>query len=366
MFGLLLRLSGLDADAASAVRVIGFFDALVEHRSAIDVVLQRSAALAECPVGVRTADGALSLRVDVTGEVGFGEPPPNARTLRLPSGDEVWIERDAPPLPLDDLMIERFAIASTVALGWRHRDVSELDGAALLRMAISATEQEPDRRRALGRLGLEPHAPVYVAAVAGADDHVQRLSRTLFAGAPPSYLAPVGAIRVLVSQCPPVPGLGIPVGCRVGTASRHAAVALPRAWREARIALRYAQPSTHDRPPYATHEAVFVRFEQLGGFGAIAERLPPDVISDVADIQALDKLAAENGGAELIATLEIVAATESLRRAATLLHLHHNSVAHRVARAEKVLGFSVAEPYSRSRLMVALMLRRLRDSADIA
>jgi hypothetical protein len=52
MKGLLLRLSAVDADAEAAVRVIAYFDALVE-RGATPVELVRAAAgLAECPAGL--------------------------------------------------------------------------------------------------------------------------------------------------------------------------------------------------------------------------------------------------------------------------------------------------------------------------
>lgn len=94
MFGLLQRLSALDADAASALRVIGFFDALVEHGASIDVILRQTAILTECLVGVRTADGHLSERVEPSGAVHFGGPLANSHVYRLPSGDEVWLERD--------------------------------------------------------------------------------------------------------------------------------------------------------------------------------------------------------------------------------------------------------------------------------
>lgn len=51
MQGLMLRLSELDAHAANSVRVIGFFDRLLERRASLDIVMRSAAALAECPVG---------------------------------------------------------------------------------------------------------------------------------------------------------------------------------------------------------------------------------------------------------------------------------------------------------------------------
>lgn len=61
--------------------------------------------------------------------------------------------------------------------------------------------------------------------------------------------------------------------------------------------------------------------------------------------------------------LEAVAATESIRQAAQLVHLHHNTVATRLDAAEEVLGFPLREIYGRTRLLVALTLYRLYGSS---
>jgi hypothetical protein len=364
VYGLLLRLSALDADAASALRVIGFFDVLVEQSASVDVILQRTAALAGCAVGVRRADSSVGRRADVNTPVHDGTPPVWARVRTVPDDHEVWVERLGTELPLDDLLLERFALAGSVALSRRQRDVDLMERSALLRLALDATADEARRGRALTRLGLAPNSAVHVVAADGAAGSVETLAAQ--AGLPPLALARVDTVHALVFGRPVPTELGVPTGVRVGIAAPHPAASLPDAWREAGIALRYALPSRHDHPPYSLDEAVAVRYSALGGFGLLAERMPPEAIDDVADVRVLDGLAREPAGAELLHTLEVVASTESIRRAATILHLHHNTVAHRVARAEKELGFSLAEPYARSRLMLAVVLRRLRDSAELA
>ncbi|NBH06199.1 PucR family transcriptional regulator, partial [Amycolatopsis sp. SID8362] len=62
MKGLLLRLSGLDADAENAVRVIGFFDRLITARADLDTLVRSTADLAGCPVGVHAPGHGLSQR----------------------------------------------------------------------------------------------------------------------------------------------------------------------------------------------------------------------------------------------------------------------------------------------------------------
>jgi hypothetical protein len=361
MFGLLQRLSALDADAASALRVIRFFDALVEHGASIDVILRQTAILAECPVGVRTADGHLSERVEPSGAVHFGGPLGDSRLYRLPSGDEIWLERAGVSHPLDELVIERFGIAATVALGRGHRDIGDLDQAALLQLAISTAASDSERRRVLERLGIRAASTVHVLAMSGAAERLDEVGRCL----PGGHRARVGAIEVLVAAQPLQDTAAIPVGCRIGVASPHLACELPEAWREARSALRFAVPSRQPTPPYPPHEPPVVRFDALGGFAAIAEALTTEQINRIPDVLALDRLAELTGGEEMIRTLTAVAATDSLRRAAAILHMHHNSVAHRVARAEQVLGYSIADYHARPKLMLALALRQIRESASL-
>ncbi|MFB9722696.1 helix-turn-helix domain-containing protein [Planobispora longispora] len=54
------------------------------------------------------------------------------------------------------------------------------------------------------------------------------------------------------------------------------------------------------------------------------------------------------------------------RRAAAAVHLHHSSLAGRVARAEAVLGFSLADPAGRLRAHLALRLALLRSPVRAA
>lgn len=358
MFGLLRRLSAVDADAASAVRVIGFYDALVEQGADIDTILRQTAELAECPVGLRSANGQLCECMEPGGKVRFAGPPAGSQRYRLPSGDEVWLERDGDGHPLDDLVLERFALAATVALGRGQQDLGALDQPTLLRLAISDAAPDAARRRALERLGIRAASAVHVVAMAGDAEQLDKVSRCL----PGNHRTRVGQIEVLLAAAALPSAMAIPVGCRVGVAPPRPAAELPEAWRQARTALRFALPSRHPAPPYPPHEVAVVRFDELGAFGPLAEALTAHQISQIPDVVALDKLT-EQAGDELLRTLEAVAATDSLRRAAALLHMHHNSVAHRVARAEQVLGYSISDLNARPKLSLALALRRIRESA---
>ena len=68
------------------------------------------------------------------------------------------------------------------------------------------------------------------------------------------------------------------------------------------------------------------------------------------------------GGADMLSTLDVVVGTGSIRQAARSLRMHHNSVLHRVAQAERVLGFALSDVYGRNRLFLALTIRRIRQT----
>lgn len=104
-----------------------------------------------------------------------------------------------------------------------------------------------------------------------------------------------------------------------------------------------------------------VRHDRLGGLAAIAARLRPEDIALVADVAALDRLAAEPHGDDVLAVLVAFCATGSTRKAAARVHRHHSTIAARLSHAERRLGFSFHAPGGRLRLDLALLLRHLRD-----
>ena len=76
MKGQLLRLASLEANAESAMRLVGFFDALVEHRADLRTVVRSAARLAECPVGASAPARGVCVR---TGADGLSARPCSSR-----------------------------------------------------------------------------------------------------------------------------------------------------------------------------------------------------------------------------------------------------------------------------------------------
>ena len=94
----------------------------------------------------------------------------------------------------------------------------------------------------------------------------------------------------------------------------------------------------------------------------LADRLSHNDLTNLADLAALDRLAAESSGGDILTVLDTLCATGSIRQTAAVLHRHHSTIPPRLCQAEKVLGFPPNTPAGRFRLQLALMLRRLRDN----
>ncbi len=345
-----------------ALRVVAFFDALLDAEVDAAGLVRRAASYAGCPVGIRTAADRV-VSAGPSGSRGPSAVPPGAARLALHRGGEVWLHRSADPHPLDAVILRRLGVAAGVVL---ERAATAVDRTTLLEQALSGSTADVDRSRCLRGLRLTPTTPVRVFALAGTPTALGELVDQVRTVSPTVHVTPVSAVTAVLAEEPAVPAWwDVPVGTRLAWSLPSPAAEAPRAWREARTALRFTLPSTHARGPYTDQEAVVVPAERIGAFLALAEHLSAEDIDRIPDVRALDRIAADDGQ-DTIVILEAVAATESLRRASTLVHLHHNSVAARVRRAEQVLGFSVVEPYSRSRLLLALTLRRLRDTASSA
>ncbi|WP_163510775.1 helix-turn-helix domain-containing protein [Fodinicola acaciae] len=347
MEGLILRLSALDADAENALRVIGFFDRLITGQADLDSLVRHAAQLAECPAGV-TGKG-LFVRADAAGKIAnTGRVPDAAARMELADGALVWLERGGNPLPLDAMVLERFGIAAAAALDHSRPPKPELGDPALVELVLSETAGSADRSRALQLLGIRPTAQVVVLAVRAELAELDRLVEEL-GGRPAGVRTADFGARHAVLLVAAVPEQLPPHGkALVGVGDNVPAMDAPQSWRAALCALRFAYPGDP-----------VVRAADLGGFGLLAEKLTPAEIAGVRDVQLLDRLAGET---DLLEILLAVATTESVRKAAAAVFRHHSTVAARLAHAESVLGFAVDTPAGRSRLHLALLLRRLRDA----
>ncbi len=365
MQGLLLRLSALDSDAESAVRVIAYFDALVRNHAGVPVLLQATARLARCPVGLVDAVTGGRTRV-VPGGVPepCDEPPGPAIHRRLGSElGTVWMEREGTAHGLDEIVLERFAGAAEVTLERAAAQARAGTDPALVELVLSADAGEAERARALRLLGFAPAAPLQVLAVL-ADDRKGRdgaaVAARLRVADRHVRAARLGdTVALLVGPAADGPGElpGTPDTWRVGVGPETRGAGAAKSWEAARTALRFTGPHPADR---------VVDWADLGALALFATHVPDEEIAALPDVRAVEELARRPYGAEALEAVRALCAEGTVRRAAVAVHLHHSSLAARIARAEAVLGFSLADSAGRLRAHLAMRLVRLRPSAGEA
>jgi hypothetical protein len=315
------RLAALDPDAGAALKVIAYFDALVEGRAGLEPIVRGAAVLAGCAARLVDEERRVHLRVDPEGHVRDEPGPPAEEWVSAsfePGGPPVlWLERPGPAGPVDAMVLER---ALSAARGVLDRTRGRAPGdPASVEVVLDRSAAEGTRLRAARRLGLRETARVVV--LEGGRSKVE----------------PAGPVRVARGRA----GIGpvVPV------------LELPSSWDAARTALRFAAEGTEQDPgPRVVYS------DELGGLAVLASAIGPGS-EPVADVLAVER--ARSAAPWVLATLVAVASSPSLRTAASTLVVHHSTVQERVGQMEKLLGWSVREPQGRLRLQLALALWRL-------
>jgi hypothetical protein len=306
------RLSHLDSQAEGAIRVVMFYDTLMRRRVDLPALARASAGLAECVAGIRLHGTGRVIRVSSDGSKASAPPPPASTTTPITLDEEeigtVWLERPGPPGPLDELLLDRLAIASASVVERYGPTRTTMADPALVELAISADSDEAARARALRLLGFAADLPVRVIAVRSRLPLDQ--VGNLVCPARPVKAAPLADVGVILATT--VDPTRFPAGVRAGIGAPQSP---DRSWREARTALRFTGP----REPV-------IRYDDLGALALLTE-IPRDAARDNTDVAAIARM---TGNPDDLETLDVYCATGSLRRAADLLHLHHSSVARRL------------------------------------
>jgi hypothetical protein len=139
-------------------------------------------------------------------------------------------------------------------------------------------------------------------------------------GEVPGRSAWLGTVRAVLAT--EIPEAGGPLGVGPLLPAIDAAMS----WQAARTALRY----TSDSEPVVWWERRDLPLP-LGSLALLAEQVDHADIAALPDVRALDRLAAE---LDMIAMLDGLCATGSVRKAAAALHRHHSTMAAPLARAE--------------------------------
>jgi PucR C-terminal helix-turn-helix domain len=361
-----------DAVAESGLKVIAYFDALVEHRATLEACVRAAAALSQCVAGLRDDSSPVYVRFNRRGVLVDGpRAPSTSRPVRIGDRDvgEVWLEREEGPALLDELIVERMALAAGVL--WRASPRPSRSIAGLIEVVLGAATAPDDRARAMQLLALSPERPLEVAAVASDDPdqlsaglaRVHQSLREEHREGPRALVtsAALGNVGAVLAQhgagrgedaLDPRRLPALEPGFVVGVASARPATHAADAWQQAQTAMRFCGMLGLGN---------IVDYEDLGSLATLAE-LPAGVVSSNPDIRAIANLATTSRGQAVLDTLEQRLASGSIRETAAALYLHHSSVRYRLRQAEEALGLELENPRSRLRVALAHILWRLSSS----
>lgn len=357
------------------MRILASFDGLAESAAGPAALVRHAAALAGCGAGARLADGTV-VRYAPSGDplesaARPGRAAPGAGDCR----PEVWLERPgaagaagpSDPGPSDPLILDR--LAHTLRLLDARppgRDGLRLGDPALVDVLLSDDERRTDRDRAVELSGLDPSRDVRVLAVYAdpVGPVLDLIERTCPGRAVRS--APLGALTAVLSQtsvddralCDALhTELAARTGGRgpwIGVGERMSVYAAYASWAQARRALRFASSTVYGRRAVA--------FGRLGPLDLLAD-VPPGRLLGARGAARIDALAATAAGAQDVDTLEAFCVYGSLRRTAAELHVHHSTVASRLARVEAATDWDLGNSIDRFVATLVLMMRRTALSA---
>ncbi|MGV9822837.1 PucR family transcriptional regulator [Nocardia xishanensis] len=160
-------------------------------------------------------------------------------------------------------------------------------------------------------------------------------------------------LNAAIAQAFPVSRAG-GTGPWVGIGELGPAMAAAVSWSQARRALRFASSTWQGRRAVA--------FDRLGSLELLAD-LPVERLLGNADVLRINDFAATEAGALAVDTLEAFCVFGSLRRTAGELHVHHSTVAARIAQVEAVMGWDIDDALDRFLATLVLTVRRMGLSA---
>ncbi|MEJ1087952.1 hypothetical protein WDU99_06435 [Microbacterium sp. Mu-80] len=324
------RLSALDPEASETLRVIQYFDTLVDGRVGAEGMLRGAAMLSGAPVGHRASAARRGRVFDPNQVAGREGTPGGWPSIRLADDGVVWLERAGAPHANDAMILERLAIALSIM-------AQRVDTAAPTRRAVeilmSADADDAQREQAVALLSLPVHATIRAVAAPMS----VRLKRAVPHATVVTRFGVVRAMVAVGDERMPTDRAGIGIAA-------ESVLDLRESWRAALIALRLSD---------AVHTVV--RADDLGVLLSVADaedqRSTPH-----ADVEAIETLRRSGWSEEV---LRGIAAGSSIRSLAVTAGIHHSSMDGRLKRLPAALGYDPLTAAGRTRLDVALMLHRL-------
>ncbi len=324
------RITALDPVASESLRVISYFDALVEGHASAEALLRGASVLSGCASGFVAGDTVV--RVDASG-IRTAQPDVTAAD-RWPShvvGEDwrAWIEREGAAHANDEMVLERLSIGLGICLERTHPVAI-----ARRNLEILIDSAEPAENRAIAADRLRLGADIARIAAAPALEPVAAGTRGII------VTTSVGRVRAILvtgdsAVLPHRLGIGIPV----------IPTGLARSWQTALLALRMSGPA----------EPV-VDAGELGSLLLLAEAADANATPQ-PDVIAIEQLVQVD--ARSLEQLDLIARAESIRAAALASGVHHSTMQARVVDYGDRLGFDLRSSHGRVRLDLALRLYRL-------
>lgn len=334
---LIRRLGALDEDASAGLRAIEVFDSMLDRKVGLESLVRAAATLTGCAAGAVDPERHVGVRI---GAEGLPSMVPNALEPSWPVAPlgrrgHVWIERAEGPVGADAVILERLAASCRITIE-RTRGTGTHDGAAV-EVLLDPRSTPDDTRRAAQLLGLDLSERARVVARFASGEELSGAA-SLRSTTMRTPTADIVATIVAASATRIDDG-------RAGIGPLERIEHLHRSWPLARDALRLTGPTW----PILEASELGALLATVHAADALGEP-PPDVL-------ALDAREAASPGS--LAWLEVYALGDSLRATAERLGVHHSTLQQRLAAVEAPLGFDARTAIGKTRLSMALALRRV-------
>ncbi|WP_223623633.1 LysR family transcriptional regulator [Microbacterium sp. EST19A] len=331
MQDLLGRLTALDPDASETLKVVTYFDALVERSVGVESMLRGAAVLSGATVGQR--DGRQIMRVRADGVRIDPLDPRDGWMLRHSGPDAVaWIEREGEAHTNDAMILERLALALGIIRARRSAGPE-----SAVELAISSYAGVDERAGALSRLRLTPGLFRVVASLPDPAPRAQHPSAVV------ATRHGLTRATILPQDFAVQDAWDDATELRRGVGTTGTEGQLPESWSAALIAVRLTTPA---EPVLAAAD--------LGALLLVAETADAGALHpDAAALAGLDGRSLE--------LLDAVIDEQSVRAAAVRLGRHHSSVQDRLAALTETLGYDPRTSRGHARFVLARMLLRLAD-----
>lgn len=350
MQGLMYRLAELDADSAGLVRVIDYFDTLVRHGADTASLLRASAQLADCVVGIEIVEHGRSKRnLRRCDPRGCWSPEPRLAPslVRDIAVDDhvlgtVWIERPGTSLPLDEMVVDRMALTAGIILHPRRLPTE----AEHTRNLLFPMDELAVLTSCAG-LGLAPAASVRIVVSTTTENGCLQFSKERTPGRAIGIIDDGDCLNLVAASYIPSAGVSdtaLSLSARAGISLAGAASEIHTLIGTARFARSQASAT-----------APIVNADDLGALNLLAPGARIDH-TQIPDLVRAEEFRDTKDGTELLATLRVYLRSGTLRATADCLHLHHSSVAHRLAKLSHHIGFHVDTIENRARATAMMMV----------